>query len=215
MTMCGLFRFNASVAIDQIAGQTVQVLDDNKKLCLNSGEIIQMSAPMNMIFEVMDLAVASPATVSRCGMVYMDASQVGWRPLILAWLARLPSHLPAELTTHLLGLFDWLLPVCLRFLRRELPEASPTLNGNLAVALHRTFSASAGHLLDPTSYAALPEATALLHTEALFLFALVWSIGGSVADVKSRVTFDKFLRAATSCRLHGTPLLTLSVSVTI
>lgn len=72
------------------------VLDDNKKLCLSSGEIVKFTPKMTMMFEVEDLLEASPATVSRCGMVYMNPDKLGWSVLVDPWIHSLPSSLRIE-----------------------------------------------------------------------------------------------------------------------
>ena len=82
------------------------VLDDNRMLCLMSGEVIPMPRTMNLLFEVQNLKAASPATVSRCGMVYMDPSELGWRSLLRSWLNELPESL-SRFENDMLILVEW------------------------------------------------------------------------------------------------------------
>ena len=61
------------------------VMDDNRLLTLASNERIRMLMNMKMIFEIRDLAFASPATVTRAGVLYItDSAQ--WKNYVQAWL---------------------------------------------------------------------------------------------------------------------------------
>jgi dynein heavy chain len=61
------------------------VLDDNKILTLANNERIPMSDNTKMVFEVENLNNASPATVSRCGIIFVSPTDLFWRPLIRTW----------------------------------------------------------------------------------------------------------------------------------
>lgn len=58
---------------------------------------------MRMIFEVLDLAVASPATVSRCGMVYLDGEVLGYESIVTKESRSLLDILTQDLIDHLLA----------------------------------------------------------------------------------------------------------------
>lgn len=63
-------------------------MDDNKVLTLVSNDRIPLTPPMRLLFEIADLRNATPATVSRAGVLYINESDIGWMPYMNAWLDR-------------------------------------------------------------------------------------------------------------------------------
>jgi dynein heavy chain len=170
------------------------VLDDNKKLCLTSGEIIALTPQMRMIFEVEDLSVASPATVSRCGMVYMEPSALGNEPLIDSWLMKLPPTFTpafAPLLRDLMVKFS--LPM-IRVVRKKTREYSGTVDNNLVQSHFRLLDCYfSGYFPTEAKTASADEVAQLFNIlTPLFFFTLVWSVGAT-CDNKGRVTFSAAL----------------------
>lgn len=62
------------------------VMDDNKVLTLVSAERIPFTKPMRLVFEIGNLDHATPATVSRAGIIFINAKDVGWKPYLDSWI---------------------------------------------------------------------------------------------------------------------------------
>ncbi|XP_012866608.1 PREDICTED: dynein heavy chain 3, axonemal [Dipodomys ordii] len=174
------------------------VLDDNKKLCLMSGEIIQMSAKMSLIFEPADLEQASPATVSRCGMIYMEPHQLSWRPLKDSYMDTLPSSLTAEHKELVNDMFMWLVQPCLEFCRLHCKFVVQTSPIHLAYTMMRLYSSLFDELRkaedeESELFENLSSQQIFLWLQGLFLFALVWTVAGTI-NGDSRRKFDLFFR---------------------
>ncbi|KAI5607103.1 dynein heavy chain 1, axonemal, partial [Silurus asotus] len=162
------------------------VLDDNKKLCLSSGEIIKLTDVMTLMFEVQDLAVASPATVSRCGMVYLEPSILGLSPFTECWLRNIPKPLQKH-AQQLDSLFTRFLQDSITFVRKSVTEVISSMDSNLTCSLLK--------LLDCFFQPFVPREVGRVGEliEPWFIFSLVWSVGAT-GDAASCQRFSAWLR---------------------
>ena len=173
------------------------VLDDNKILCLTSGEIMRLSEQMTMMFEPEDLAVASPATVSRCGMIYMEPKSLGFDPRIQSWLHMLPPSFGVTHRQKLSILFDTYLIGAMALLRRNLVEPFPSVDNNLLDAMLNIFDCYFEPFYPKEGYEArtADDVKDLIpRLEPLFWFAFTWSVAATV-DTNGRKVFDAYVRS--------------------
>lgn len=89
------------------------LLDDNKVLTLLDGNRINLKPNVKILFEVDELNAASPATVSRCGMLFVDSKELSWKSLFIKWILEKDAvSLPDQLLDFLEDLQDkWLEPL--------------------------------------------------------------------------------------------------------
>ena len=173
------------------------VMDDNRLLTLPNGERIRLQAHCAMICETFDLQYASPATISRCGMVWVDPKNLGYRPFYERWVrTRLGNsvEVPEEnqaAADFLLTLYDKYVPKTIDMILaglvdgemgQKLKQVVPISNIDMVKQLCSVVDA---HIA--------VELTDNMDIEYLYLFSIVWSLGAALVG-RDRAKLDEFLK---------------------
>ncbi|KAL2297572.1 hypothetical protein Nmel_016116 [Mimus melanotis] len=161
------------------------VMDDNKVLTLASNERIPLNPSMRLLFEISHLHTATPATVSRAGILYINPSDLGWNAPVSSWIDR--REVQSE-RANLTILFDKYLPVCLDTLRTRFKKIIPIPEQSMVQMLCYLLECL---LTEDNTPADCPKEL----YELYFVFAAVWAFGGSMFQdqlVDYRVEFSKW-----------------------
>uniref|UniRef100_A0A7N6A5B3 Dynein, axonemal, heavy chain 9 n=1 Tax=Anabas testudineus TaxID=64144 RepID=A0A7N6A5B3_ANATE len=161
------------------------VMDDNKVLTLASNERIPLNPTMRLVFEISHLRTATPATVSRAGILYINPADLGWNPAVSSWIDR--REVQSE-KANLTILFDKYLPACLDTLRLRFKKIIPIPEQSMVQMLCYLLEC----LLTPENTP--PDCAKELY-ELYFVFAAVWAFGGAMFQdqlVDYRVEFSKW-----------------------
>ncbi|CAM9103575.1 unnamed protein product [Discosporangium mesarthrocarpum] len=173
------------------------VMDDNKLLTLPNGERIRLQQHCALVCETFDLQYASPATISRCGMVWVDPKNLGYAPYYERWVRlRLgdgvsvgeDKQADADL---LMSLFKKYVKHCVDYVLsglidgqqvEKLQQVIPITN----IDLVKQLCSSLDGFLDVD----IEDRTDI---EGIYIFCLVWSMGAALVK-ESRERFDQFLK---------------------
>ncbi|KAG5468437.1 hypothetical protein LSCM1_02417 [Leishmania martiniquensis] len=174
------------------------VMDDNKLLTLPNGERIRLHPQCSLLFEVGDLQYASPATVSRVGMVFLDPINLGWKPFMHAWKMRRPRDEQETLAE----LVEQFVQPLINFVLDGVDEegtispppklALPTNSLNMVKQLTTMLCT-----VSPKDASLEPRAL-----QSVFIFSCVWSFGALISSGPDRLRFDAFLKRISGWNLQ-------------
>ncbi len=156
------------------------VLDDSKKLCLCSGSVLTLKPTITLLFEVEELKHASPAIVSRCGMIYMESHTLGWDVLVLSYCKGLPAvFTPKRIKTieeYMISVLKPSVAFATKYFKFPI-DVKPMHMVDSFLNMFETFM---GECRLPT-YKLTAELDSALPN--VLVFCLIWSFGGCVEQI--------------------------------
>lgn len=154
-----------------------------------------------MLFETEDVIQASPATISRLGVVYLPAATLGYVAGVRTWIKMgLPERTPIEMRRKVEVFVEDNLQNAVDYVRKECTEEIASVNANLARSCCELFGSLIAVLLVDDINGQPNEAWDKLGSEDLldlfkmaFSFALVWSVGSNL-DALGKEKFSSWYR---------------------
>lgn len=168
------------------------VLDDNKILTLANGDRIPMTPNVKIMFEVETLVNASPATVSRAGIIYVSDTDLDWAPYVEGWIRRQESSKQAmyqALFTKYMGSSSPTDPGhCYDWLNRNVTQVVATSRVGTVVSMCDMIKGltEGKNCIDTST-------DTEVRYEKIFLYCLCWTVGG-LLETEARIKFDAFMR---------------------
>ena len=165
-----------------------------------------MSETMNMLFETHDLSKASPATVSRCGMVYLPCETYGGPPSLLhSWLNTFEQKCDLRtvviddadfLQNRMKNLFKFifmdLLDTVMRSCKFIIPVGQNELTSSMLKIM--TIMTQKEEFLERIHAEETQPDEVAQRFDMIFLYACVWSLGAILDGDSSQRLFNLELR---------------------
>ena len=177
------------------------VMDDNKLLTLPNGERIRVTDHCKLLFETGNLNYASPATVSRCGIVFVDPKNLGWEPYTWRWLNEREDQAQADVLRTLIKKYA---AKCLAYVvegqlpsGEYFPKPAQIVQSSDLALIFQLCSMLDAHV---TQEKDIQDHNVL---ECYVVFCIMWSIGATLLEGAPRIGFDKFVK-----EISGLPVST-------
>ena len=154
-------------------------LDDTRVLSLANGDRLPLPSNLRIILEADHLDHASPAAVSRIGVVFVSSATLGYEPLVSSWLKSRPEAQSVALREILNKCFTALVNTASRILKTVLEVPVLILVQNMLRILEMLLSKGKG-----SEHGDQPQPV----LERMILFSICWSFGGPVeSDGRTRL----------------------------